>query len=95
MMRLKYFSLLLLIPFFFSQCTLFSGDRLPVTRDTTITPASSFNNLFFDSSQISNFLAKETRYAAFAEQYMDFYKERNFQYAWIDSSGTQLHQPRE
>ncbi|MFY8007390.1 MAG: L,D-transpeptidase family protein [Sediminibacterium sp.] len=87
MMRLKFFSLLLLIPFFFSQCTLFSGDRLPVTRDTTITPASSFNNLFFDSSQISDFLAKETRYAAFAEQFMDFYKERNFQYAWIDSSG--------
>lgn len=86
-MRLKFFSLLLLIPFFFSQCTLFSGDRLPVTRDTTITPASSFNNLFFDSSQISDFLAKETRYAAFADQFMDFYKERNFQYAWIDSSG--------
>lgn len=87
MMRFKYLLLLLVIPLFFSQCTLFSGDRLPVARDTTITPASSFNNLFFDSSQIAHFLAKETRYAGFMEQYMDFYRGRNFQYAWFDSSG--------
>lgn len=87
MMRFKYLLLLLFIPLFFSQCNLFSGDRLPVARDTTITPASSFNNLFFDSSQITYFLAKETRYAGFIEQYMDFYRGRNFQYAWFDSSG--------
>lgn len=86
-MRFKYLFWVLIIPVLFSQCNLLSGDKLPVTRDTTITPASSFNNLFFDSSQITEFLAKETRYAAFAEQYMDFYKGRNFQYAWIDSSG--------
>lgn len=86
-MRVKYFLFLLLVPFFFEQCNLFSEDRAPVIRDTTITPASSFNNLFFDSSQIAEFLASETRYAAYAEQYMDFYRGRNFQYAWIDSSG--------
>lgn len=86
-MKPKYLLFLLLVPLCFEQCNLFSGNGSPVIRDTTITPASSFNNLFFDSSRIAEFLASETRYAAYAEQYMDFYRGRNFQYAWIDSSG--------
>jgi murein L,D-transpeptidase YcbB/YkuD len=87
MMRRHFYLLLFLCPVFFEQCTLFSEERLPVVRDTTITPSSSFNNLFFDSSEISRFLTTETCYAVFGQQYMDFYKGRNFQYAWIDSSG--------
>jgi hypothetical protein len=66
---------------------MFSSKKEPVVRDTTITAVSSFNNLFFDSTQIPAFLSGQNRYAGFADQYMDFYRGRNFQFAWFDSSG--------
>lgn len=85
-MKLRY-CLLLLLPLFTQQCSMLSSEREPVIRDTTITPVSSFNNLFFDSTQIPTFLANQARYTEFENQYMDFYSGRNFQYAWFDSSG--------
>ena len=86
-MKRKYVWLLLLLPLFHQQCSLISSEKKQVIRDTTITPVSSFNNLFFDSAQLPMFLAKEARYAGFANQYIDFYRGRNFQFAWFDSSG--------
>lgn len=85
-MKLRY-CLLLLLPLFTQKCSMFSPEKEPVVRDTTITPVSSFNNLFFDSTQIPAFLANQARYAGYADQYMDFYRGRNFQFAWFDSSG--------
>ena len=85
-MKLRY-CLLLLLPLFTQQCSMFSSKKEPVIRDTTITAVSSFNNLFFDSTQIPAFLSGQNRYASFADQYMDFYRGRNFQFAWFDSSG--------
>jgi murein L,D-transpeptidase YcbB/YkuD len=86
-MYARYSILLIVFALFFQGCSLYSGNGEPVNRDTTITPATSFNNLFFDSSKISEFLEKEPRYANYAEQYINFYRGRNFQYAWFDSSG--------
>ncbi|MFN5426893.1 MAG: hypothetical protein ACK5BO_02570, partial [Bacteroidota bacterium] len=86
-MYARFSILLIVFALVFQSCSLNSGNGEPVNRDTTITPATSFNNLFFDSSKIAEFLEKEPRYANYAEQYIDFYRGRNFQYAWFDSSG--------
>jgi hypothetical protein len=56
-------------------------------RDTTITSFTSFNNLFFDSAQVQSFLNNQPNFKKFASQYSDFYKQRNDEYAWFDSTG--------
>lgn len=58
-----------------------------VVRDTTITKHTSFNNLFLDSNAIQSFLEKDTLYKPYAAQFADFYKHRNYEYAWFDSAG--------
>ncbi|GGH80419.1 murein L,D-transpeptidase YcbB/YkuD [Filimonas zeae] len=58
-----------------------------VVRDTTINKTTSFNNLFLDSNAIQQFLDKDTLYKPYAVQFQDFYKHRNFEYAWFDSNG--------
>jgi L,D-transpeptidase YcbB len=59
----------------------------PVERDTTITKETSFNNLFFDSVQLSNFIQSDSLLKTFEEQFFDFYKQRNYEYAWFDNTG--------
>jgi uncharacterized protein YcfL len=62
-------------------------NRKPVTIDKTITGQTSFNNLFFDSIQLEKFLAEDSSFSKYKEQFYDFYKERNYQFAWFDTSG--------
>ena len=50
-MKLRY-CLLLLLPLFTQQCSMFSSKKEPVVRDTTMTAVSSFNNLFPPDSLI-------------------------------------------
>jgi murein L,D-transpeptidase YcbB/YkuD len=71
------------VVFFLVAC---SGKK-PVQRDTTITPKTSFNNLFLDSVELDKFMAANKTYEGFETQYNDFYKHRNYEYAWIDSAG--------
>lgn len=61
--------------------------RKPVIRDTSITAVNSFNNLFFDSIKLSAFLETHKQYENFTAQFHDFYKDRNYAYAWFDSTG--------
>jgi L,D-transpeptidase YcbB len=56
-------------------------------RDTTITQAVSYNNLFLDSSYIDAFIAQNAGYSSFSSDLHNFYKERNYEYAWFDSTG--------
>ena len=56
-------------------------------RDKSITILTSFNNLFLDSLQLEQFLQKNADYKSHENQFLDFYKQRNFEYAWFDSSG--------
>jgi len=58
-----------------------------VKRDTTITQESSFNNLFLDSTKIESFLAENPAMKNYERQFIDFYKSRNYEFAWFDSSG--------
>ncbi len=55
--------------------------------DKTITPETSYNNLFLDSAEIHVFIEKDTEYKDFEAMYVDFYRQRNFEFAWFDTSG--------
>ncbi len=55
--------------------------------DNSINKKTSFNNLFIDSNAINSFLASHPEYQKYSQQYSDFYKLRNYQCAWFDSSG--------
>lgn len=71
----------------FFSCKNFKRQKKIVQRDLSITQSTSFNNLFFDSIQIEKFLTEHTEYKPYEEQFLDFYKERNYQYAWFDNKG--------
>lgn len=58
-----------------------------VVADTTITSETSFNDLFLDSAQLHQFVNSDTAFKQYEEQYIAFYKQRNYEYAWFDSSG--------
>jgi len=74
---------------FFSFCTIACKLKHPkkIFRDTTINKITSYNNLFFDSNRIDEFLETDSSYAKFKEQFHSFYKERNYEFAWFDSNG--------
>ncbi|MDR0792286.1 MAG: L,D-transpeptidase family protein [Chitinophagaceae bacterium] len=58
-----------------------------VVADTTITEQTSYNNLFLDSAELSRFLGNNPSFAQYRDQYQDFYKQRNYEFAWFDSLG--------
>ncbi len=58
-----------------------------VVVDATITQQTSFNNLFLDSVQLEKFVDNDTALTAFKQAFFDFYKHRNYEFAWFDTSG--------
>ncbi len=56
-------------------------------RDSTITKETSFNNLFLDSTKIESFLVANPSLKNYEKQFIDFYKSRNYEFAWFDSAG--------
>lgn len=83
----RYFFLCIIISFLLLQSCKNSSNKKPVFRDTSITVATSFNDLFMDSLELDQFLKNNTTYQHYTEQFNDFYKNRNYAYAWFDSSG--------
>ena len=71
--------------FFFACKT--KNKKQEVKADTTITQHSSFNNLFLDSAKIESFLNENPSLKNYERQFIDFYKNRNYEFAWFDSSG--------
>ncbi|MEI8074554.1 MAG: L,D-transpeptidase family protein [Bacteroidota bacterium] len=69
------------------SCKNFKRQKRAVQRDLTINQNTSFNNLFFDSIQIESFLKDHSEFKSYEEQFIDFYKERNYQFAWFDNKG--------
>lgn len=86
-MKTKHLSIALCLVLLFAACKNWKKQKRAVVRDTSITKTTSFNNLFFDSLGISHFLESHPDLQPFEEQYQDFYKVRNFQYAWFDNKG--------
>lgn len=65
-----------------------ADNKIPaVERDTTITAATAFNELFIDSVYLNSFLLSPHHYKEFTKQYRAFYSSRNYEFAWFDSTG--------
>ncbi|MBS1575868.1 MAG: L,D-transpeptidase family protein [Bacteroidetes bacterium] len=68
-----------------------NNEKKPATlvqpRDTTITIANSYTELFFDSTAMEAFISKEAMADSLADQIRSFYNSRNYQFAWFDSTG--------
>ena len=86
MKKLFYLAIVTLV-FCWIACKNEEKKRAPVIQDTTINTQTSFNNLFLDSTTITNFLKTYPRLDSFRAQFFDFYKQRNYEYAWFDTSG--------
>lgn len=60
---------------------------VPVTRDTSITKENAFTNLFLDSADVEKYLLADTITGDDSLLVDNFYKERNYQFAWFDTTG--------
>ncbi|ULQ56517.1 L,D-transpeptidase family protein [Flavihumibacter rivuli] len=58
-----------------------------ISRDTSILPGNSYSELFFDSLDLERFLETRKLPDTARSLMRNFYNQRNFQYAWFDSSG--------
>jgi L,D-transpeptidase YcbB len=58
-----------------------------VRRDTSITPSNSYSDLFFDSTSFERFLVKAKWHDSLENALRNFYRGRNYEYAWINSEG--------
>ncbi len=75
----KYYWLLLSSFLYLYSCK--NGSSKVVNRDTTINTNTSFNNLFFDSVQVEHFLNEHAEFKNYEQQFLDFYKQRNYEFA--------------
>ncbi|QES89048.1 L,D-transpeptidase family protein [Rhizosphaericola mali] len=72
----------------FLSCKEKEKKEAPVAvQDTSITEKTSFNNIFIDSNLIKQYVASDKALSRFQEPFLNFYKERNFESAWFDSTG--------
>jgi L,D-transpeptidase YcbB len=56
-------------------------------RDTSIIPSNSYSDLFFDSTSFERFLVKAKWHDSLENALRNFYRGRNYEYAWINSEG--------
>jgi murein L,D-transpeptidase YcbB/YkuD len=61
--------------------------RKIITTDTSINEQTSYNNLFLDSIKLDKFIASDSGLVKFKQDFFDFYKHRNYEFAWFDTSG--------
>lgn len=74
--------------FLFSFCAFCSSKKSKAfKRDTSINAKSSYNNVFLDSQHLENFILGEDSLLKYHDQLVDFYTQRNFEYAWFDANG--------
>lgn len=66
-------------------CT--SSAKKKAQRDQSINIANSYNPLFLDSISLAQFIQANGWVKEFEQQFIDFYTDRNFEYAWFDSTG--------
>ncbi|MBC7745647.1 MAG: L,D-transpeptidase family protein [Flavobacterium sp.] len=75
----------------FSSC---HGQRVKIVEvqsDKTITPATSFSKLFIDSAKLEVFIKEHEPEDSNAAQLRNFYKRRNYQFAWFTEDGIAEH----
>jgi len=86
-MKRYHFLLILILLVNIVGCKNALTSKKIIYRDTTITKVTSFNTLFFDSIKVTNFLLLHPELSNYENQFNDFYKARNYQYAWFDKDG--------
>jgi murein L,D-transpeptidase YcbB/YkuD len=65
-----------------------SNDKNDISpRNTGITPANAYNDLFLDSSAVEKFIVGQKLDDTLATRLRSFYNARNFEFAWLDSRG--------
>jgi murein L,D-transpeptidase YcbB/YkuD len=62
-------------------------DTVYLTRNSGITPANSYSDLFIDSSVVGQFLQTKKLSDEDEARFRSFYNYRNFQFAWFTSLG--------
>ncbi|WP_439504476.1 L,D-transpeptidase family protein [Sediminibacterium sp.] len=80
----SFLGLLILIAF---SCGWNNVKDKKVIRDSSITLTTSYNPLFLDSASLQQFIAENNWVKEFEQQFVDFYTDRNYEYAWFDSTG--------
>ncbi len=86
-MRTSFFSLLGFFIFLGFSCGWNNATEKEVTRDSSITITTSYNPLFLDSASMQLFIDGKDWVKPFSKQILDFYTDRNFEFAWFDSTG--------
>lgn len=82
------FFISVLFLFIFSACQEPSANgQGRAIRDTAITVQNAFSTLFFDSVSLEKFLEGRSMPDTARQLVRNFYNQRNFQYAWFDSTG--------
>ncbi|WP_295126698.1 L,D-transpeptidase family protein [uncultured Chitinophaga sp.] len=76
--------LLLLTAMVAVSCQQNAPKKQAAIRDTTHYTREEYISLTLDSNLLNNYLARDTQYADYIR---DFYRKRNFHYAWINESG--------
>ncbi len=61
--------------------------NLPVKRDTTITKTNAYSSLELDSMMLENYISNNHLDSSMAGKMRDFYKNRNYHFAWFSPDG--------
>jgi murein L,D-transpeptidase YcbB/YkuD len=62
-------------------------DKKISKRDISITTATAYNDLFFDSLSLADFITKNGLADSVSRRMISFYNARNYQYAWFSTDG--------
>ena len=88
----KYLQIIVIIISALSSCKGQQKNMISTSeRDTTITIATAFSKLFLDSAQLEVFIKKESAIGNAAGNMRDFYRSRNYQFAWFTETGIAEH----
>ncbi|WP_420979978.1 L,D-transpeptidase family protein [Chitinophaga sp. 30R24] len=83
-----YSTLVLLTLIIFTSCHQQSGSRKKrKVRDTTHYTQQAYIDQALDSNYVINFLQTHKTYDAYDEYILNFYRKRDFHYAWINKDG--------
>jgi len=86
-MRIRINLLFILISFCFCACGQSQSEAKQVQRDTSVTTKTSVSDLFVDSSVLERFIREQDVREERAVQLRNFYKSRNYEYAWFNKNG--------
>ena len=88
----KYLPVLFTAIIFLSSCTAQQQNPVKVAeRDTSITRATAYSKLFLDSLKLEIFIKNDHVAANVAANMRDFYRSRNYQFAWFTETGIAEH----